>query len=221
MTDQHDQHDLLSQRERQFEIDRITFQYVTEYRAGRAPRIEDYVRQYPEYAGELLEYALYFHTTGVDSEPLTEPDELQISPAAEKALARIREQRAAYAPTSAGISSLVQHGIQLNIAPPRLAETLGISSDLLGKLEARAIIAASIPRTLLQRLAETLKTTPEAILAYLRGAEASQSPGFFYADQPPEQQQETFLDAVQTSALSPERKREWAEIVNADTQPNS
>jgi hypothetical protein len=36
------------------------------------------------------------------------------------------------------------------------------------------------------------------------------------ADQQPDQQQESFLDAVEASALSPEGKREWAEIMKAE-----
>ena len=43
-----DQNHTRRQRERQYEIDQITFQYADEYRAGRAPRIEDYVRRYPD-----------------------------------------------------------------------------------------------------------------------------------------------------------------------------
>ena len=75
MSDQHDEQRerLRRQRERQYEIDRITFQYATEYRSGHAPHIEDYPRRYPQYASELLDYALYFHTIGFDSEPLEDP----------------------------------------------------------------------------------------------------------------------------------------------------
>ncbi len=218
MSDQHDEQRerLRRQRERQFEIDRMTFQYATEYRSGRAPHIEDYLRRYPQYASELLDYALYFHTIGFDSEPLEEPAELTLSPAGEIAMARIRALSAAPAP--AAIASLVKQGVLVGYAPPQLAEAVGLTPDLLGRLEARAIAAASIPRALFQRLAATLKTAPEAIAAYLGAAPAG---GFYLADQPPAQQQESFLDAVQASTLSPERKREWAEIVNGETNSGS
>lgn len=220
MSDQHnEQHERIRrQRERQYEIHRITFEYAEEYRQGHAPRIDDYVRRYPEYAQELLEYALYFHTTGFDSEPLEEPGELKLSPEAEKALARIREQPLVYpvAPvTPAPIESLVKLGIAAGYTPPQLAEAVGLTPALLGRLEARAIAAASIPRALFQRLGEALKVVPDAVAAYL-GAQPGQAGGFYYADRPPAQQQESFLAAVQSSALSPERKREWAEIVSQE-----
>jgi hypothetical protein len=211
-----DRHDDQRDRERQYEIDRITFQYATEFRSGRNPHIEEYIQRNPEYANELLEYALYFHAFGFDSEPLEEPAELSLSPAGEKAMARIHEQRTLPAqPAPAAIQSLAQLGIQAGYTPPRLAEAVGLTSALLQRLEAHAISAASVPRALIQRFADVLKTAPEAVAAYLS---ASPAGGFYMAEQQPDQQQQTFLDAVDASALSPERKREWAEIVNAETK---
>lgn len=221
MSDQHDdqREQMRRQRERQYEIDRITFQYATAFRSGRNPRIENYVRRYPQYTGELMEYALYFHTVGFDSEPLEEPEELKLSPAGEKAMAWIREQRVAYAPVDSvdAIEGLVKQGNTVGFTPPQLAEAVGLTVSLLGRIETRVIDAASIPHTLFRRLATTLKTSPEAITAYLGVTQTGQGGGFFYADQPPDQKQQSFLDAVQASALSPERKREWADIVHEET----
>jgi len=215
MSDQHDEQRAHTrrQRERQYEIDRITFEYATEHRNGNNPRIEDYVRRYPQYASELLEYALYFHTVGFDRQTLVGPAEPALSPAAEKAMARIRALSAQAAPVV--VESLVQLGLRANYAPPQLAAAVGLNGALLQRLEAHAISAASIPGALIQRFADVLKTAPDAIRAYLG---ASPAGGFYMADQQPDQQQQTFLDAVETSALSPERKREWAEIVNAETK---
>ncbi|HEY1389357.1 MAG TPA: hypothetical protein VGF38_12510 [Ktedonobacterales bacterium] len=213
-----DRHDDQRDRERQYEIDRITFQYATEFRSGRNPRIEEYVKRYPEYTGELLEYALYFHTIGFDSEPLEEPAELSLSPAGEKVMAWVREQVTAAKPAPVAIQSLVQLGLDANYSPPQLAAAVGLTVDLLGKLQAHAIAAATIPRALIQRFGDVLKTAPEAIAAYLG---ASPAGGFYMAERQPDQQQESFLDAVEASALSPEGKREWAEIVNAEANSSS
>jgi hypothetical protein len=230
MTDQRDEQRERKrrQRERQFEIERITFQYAEEYRQGQRPRIEDYVRRYPQYAGELLEFAVYFHTVGFEDELFEEPAELKLSPAAEKALARIREQRAAYAPTAAPaapavapIESLFKQGLAVQLPPPQLAAAVGLTMDVLAKIEARAITVASIPPTLARRLATALKLAPEAIAAYLSPAQPGQAGGFYYADQAPTQQQESVLDAVRASALTPEQKSAWAEIVQAETDTQS
>lgn len=202
------------QREQQYEIDRITAQYVIEFRLDRSPHIEDYVRQYPQYTQELLEFAVYFHTVGLDA---AEPDQIpaaELSPAAQKALTQIRERRATV--SIAPLVGLVKQGAQVGYSPRKLADAVGLTTNLLGKLEARAIAVATIPPTLVRRLADTLNVTPEAVASYLGAARPGDAGAFYYADQPPTQQQEPFLDAVQASALSPERKREWAEIVSED-----
>jgi hypothetical protein len=197
----------------QFALDRITARYEAEYRAGRAPRLEEYLRRYPDFARELTAFAFYFHTLAVDlPEPGTAPAE-QRSPAAEKALARIRIQLAPPLP------GLFQQGLAAGHTPPSLAELLGLSWDVLAKLEARAIRASSIPRLLIQRMADTLGVMPESITAYLTGATHVQASAFYYADQAPIQQQEAFLEAIHSSpALSPERKQQWARIVEQEVR---
>ena len=224
MTDQRDEQRERKrrQRERQYQIDRITFQYAEEYRQGQRPRIEDYVRRYPQYTSELLEFAVYFHTIGFEDEPFEEPADLTLSPAAEKALAQIREHSAVYAPTAAPaassvtpIESLFKQSLQLKLTPAQLAEAVGLTAPLLARLDARKIASASIPRTLVQRLADALKAAPEAIAAYLGATQAGQAGAFYYADQAPTETQESFLDAVRASGLTAAQKSEWAEVVKA------
>lgn len=202
------------QRQRQYELDRITAQYVREFRAGLLPHIEEYVQRYPAYARELLEFSVYFHTVGFDS---VEPDATpasQLSPAAGKALARIRERHAGSAMSP--IEGLVKQGLAVGSPPPTLAAAVGLTTDLLAKLEARAIAVATIPPTLIKRLAETLQVAPEAVAAYLGTSQPGPVGAFYYADQPPTQEQQPFLEAVQASALPPEQKREWAEIAERE-----
>lgn len=208
-------HDDTEQRaQRQEEIDRITAEYADAFRAGRAPKIEDFVQRYPEYAAELLAFAVDFRTIGFD---LPDPDavpDAQPSPAAQQVLARIRAD-IPVGPLSA-IEALVKQGDTMGLSPLALAEAVGLSPDLLGKLEAHAIAAATIPRALVQRLAQTLLVAPETIAAFLGTMHPAQAGAFFYAEQAPAQQQESFLDAVRASALSAERQREWTEIVAAE-----
>lgn len=223
MSDQNN--DRRAQRQRQYEIDRIIAQYIDAYHKGQSPRIEDYIHRHQQYTSELLEFAVYYHTVGFATESLEGPPDPVLSPAAEKAMARIREQSAGYAPvetvetveTVDAIEGLVKQGNKIGLTPPQLAEAVGLTIALLSRIEVRTIDAASIPRALFQRLATTLRTSSEAIAAYLGVTQTGQAGGFFYADQPPDQRQESFLDAVQASALSPERKREWANIVHEET----
>ncbi len=197
------------QRERQYEIDSITAQYADEFRSGRAPRMEAYLQRYPQYESELLKFAVYFHTIGFDADEPDASPAPALSAAAQRALMRIRPPV---------IDGLVKQGVKAGYPARKLAEAVGLTIDLLGKLEARVIAVATIPPTLVKRLADTLQVVPEAVSAYLGAAQPGQAGAFYYADQPPSQQQESFLDAVQASALSPERKQEWAAIVKDDAE---
>jgi hypothetical protein len=202
------------QQERQYEIDRITAQYADDYRSGRAPRMEEYVQRYPHYTRELLEFAVYFHTVGFDAAELDDVPAANLSPAAHKALAQIRMRRASA--SSQPLEGLVKQGATIGYSPRKLADAVGLTTDLLGKLEARVIAVATIPPTLVRRLANALKVAPEAVAAYLGAARPGDALAFYYADQPPTQQQDFFLDAVQTSSLPQELKQEWADIVRQD-----
>lgn len=210
------------------ELLRITAEYAEAARSGAAPRIGDYVRRYPQYARELVEYALAFSAIfadqpAPDERPVTTP-----SPAAQKALAYIREQHATYesqavaagspAPAqSEAIDSLFKRGIAVGYSPPRLFGELRLSADLGAKLEARVIAAATIPRTLIERLAALLQTSTEAIQAYLAGAQPqAQGAQLYLAERPPEYSQQSFLDAVAQSTLAEDEKRAWVETARHD-----
>ena len=194
------------------ELERLIARYADEFRAGKSPRIEDYIRRYPQYAVELGDFFVYFHSVGMEA---PEPDPVpapQLSPVAQKALARIHQQ---YAEEYA-LDGLVKQGKRVNLTLRQIAQQVTLTTDVLLKLEARVIDVSSIPRTLIRRLAEALQVAPEAVALYLGGpASASVQPGFYYADQAPTQKQESFLDAIQESAqLSAESKAEWAHIVH-------
>lgn len=200
---------------RQYEIDRITSRYEDEYRAGKSPKIAEYIERYPQFAQELAEFALFFHTVGSDQPEPNPTAASQLSPAAQAARSRIHEQ--VNPATSPPLLGIIKQGRQAGYMAPKLAEMVGLSLDILAKLDAHAIIGASIPRTLIQRLADTLHVTPEAVASYLGHPQAAQAGAFFYADQAPQQRQESFLNAVQNSAaLSSEQKQAWREIAEQE-----
>lgn len=211
------------------ELLRITVEYAEAARSGAAPRIGDYVRRYPHYARELVEYALSFSAVFADQPPPDERPPAVLSPAAQKALAAIREQRAAYEAAAAApanvpasaqpevIDSLFKRGAAVDHPPQKLFGELGLSADLGAKLEARVIAAATIPRTLIERLAGLLQTSAEAIQAYLAGARpTTQGAQLYLAERPPEYSQQSFLEAVEHSTLTEDEKRAWVEIAQRD-----
>lgn len=210
--------DMRRERQRQYEIDRITARYVAEHRAGRSPRVEDYTRRYPEYAREIR---LFVADYLLLDESLPEPDLVPTVPLSSAALAVLAQiTKEAPVEPAVPIAGLVVRGMDLGIQPPQLAAAVDISLDVLAKLDARAIAARTVPMTLIERLAEKLQAVPEAIVMFLVGAAPAQAAAHYYAEQPPEQRQEAFLDAIQASAHLDERaKQAWADIVARDVPP--
>ncbi|HEX6796711.1 MAG TPA: hypothetical protein VF116_03230 [Ktedonobacterales bacterium] len=212
------------------ELLRITAEYADAARSGATPRISDYVRRYPQYARELVAYALSFSAVYADQPAPDERPATSLSPAAQKALAYIRERAAAYETASAvspadaqgqaqseEIESFFRRGVALGYPPARLFTELGVSADLGAKLEARMIAAATIPRTLVERLARVLQTSAEAVQAYLASTRPrAQGAQLYLAERPPEYSQQSFLDAVEHSMLPEDEKRVWVEIAQRD-----
>ena len=192
-------------------LDQVTGQYQADQEAGKEPLVRDYIQRYPDLAKEIAEFALFYHTIGAH---LPEPDFSQAPPLS--AIAQQALERARAASASPQLSSLIKAGTAAGMTPPALASTVGITPDVLAKLESRMIRPESVSRTLVQRFADTLKVSADAVAAFLAGS-ASGAPAFFYSNTAPTQQpQEDFLHAIDASGLPPEAKREWHEIVTTE-----
>ena len=198
---------------REQEIERITARYIDDHRAGLAPRAVEYIKQYPQYARELADFFLYFHAVAVD---LPDPDPTPTTPMPSAAVAALARYRERYAQEYA-LAGLAKRGLEVGVAPPTLAAKVGVSLDLFARLEAHAIAATSIPRTLIRRFAEALRVAPEAVASYLGGAQGGQpASAFFYAETAPQTGQDSFLDAVRASDLLPVEQQEWERIVREE-----
>ena len=85
-----------------------------------------------------------------------------------------------------------------------LAKKLDITNLLLIRLRDRAIVAATIPRRFVQRLATELGATAEAVMDYLQSPPAMVSGhSFRSAVKPAVTEQISFAEAIETSQLTP------------------
>jgi hypothetical protein len=85
-----------------------------------------------------------------------------------------------------------------------LAKKLDITNLLLIRLRDRAIVAATIPRRFVQRLATELDATAEAVMDYLQSPPAMVSGHSFRSTvKPAVTEQISFTEAIETSQLTP------------------
>src|SRR5712692_3622446 len=143
---------------------RITARYVTEVQAGRQPRLSDYLLRYPQYADAITEFVTYYHAVEVDlPEEAKEASPIALPPLSETSRAALARAWERLAP-STELFTFWANTQQITLT--QLAADIGLSTDIVEKLQRRLFDAATIPQEVLKRLAHTLQQPPSAIQTY-------------------------------------------------------
>ncbi len=210
-------------REQEEAILRITAQYVDEVRAGQRPKVSDYLARYPQYAGEIADFVAYYHTVEVDL-----PGETSItSPLAENFRIAVGSARKRVlqpeAQSTHKLTTLLVTLDKQRLTPGQLADKIGLSVDIVAKLEQRKIAASSIPMEMYKRLAEVLQQPVRAIEAYfepLSGRssyrqQVAETQVGYQVNEPPGIPTQSFREALEESVqLSKEQKQTWYDMLN-------
>jgi hypothetical protein len=148
-------------------VQRLTARYVSELHGGHHPRLSDYLSRYPQYADVITDFVTYYHAIEVGV-----PEEIEIIPplsqVSRSALdeAWKRALNADFVVYNA-LNSLQMAANNVNKSFSQLAEEIGLSQDVLNKLEQHSIDAATIPRELCHRLVKVLQRPLAAVEMYL------------------------------------------------------
>jgi hypothetical protein len=203
---------------------RITARYVAEARAGRQPRLSDYLAHYPQYAEAITDFVAYFHIVEADipSEPNIVPP---LSQQSQVALAQAWERIASSDKTVKNtFTSLLMLTSQQERSLAQLSSETGLSLDIIRKLEQRLIQVSTIPYAALKCLAQALQQPVAAILASLGPTEQqlgarsiAESPADYSQENQRGEQIESFREAVERSGeLSGEQKETWFAILRGE-----
>ena len=188
-----------------------------------AELLDDFVRRFPQYADSLTEFAIELAMDVLRPEPEvdaeTETDLNYVSPAVSRAISRFHNRlhavRQAAAPTSNPV--LIQEVVDVpnpfaelsRIALRALADRIGANTVFVNKLRDRQIKPDTIPSSFLHYLADALEVTPDLLTAHFAAPSVSAGHQFYKADNKPESnQQQSFVEAVQSSALNEEQKHQ-------------
>ncbi len=148
-------------------VQRLTARYVSELHAGHHPRLSDYLSRYPQYADVITDFVTYYHAieVGVPEEIEIIPPLSQVSRSAlDEAWKRVLN--ADFVVYNA-LNSLQMAANNVNKSFSQLAEEIGLSQDILSKLEQHSIDTATIPRELCHRLVKVLQRPLAAVEMYL------------------------------------------------------
>lgn len=203
-------------REQEEVVQRITARYVEEVRSGHQPDIGDYLARYPQFAEEIANYIAYYHAFEEDL-----PGEMHSMPvlseqsqeAINTAWGRVVQSQAQSADR---IFSLVRRARELHLDISQLADKLGLSVDVVAKLERHAIDAATIPRRLVKLLAEVLQQPLQVIQAFfdISGRQQLAEAQTLYSI---DGRVQSFRDAIEESTqLAEERRSNWIEQLDQE-----
>lgn len=158
--------------------------------------LEQYLKEYPEHAKALVTCSIELM---VDA---TRSDEVAVT--SEDAVDRAWQRFQAVVSQSDDVLVTNPFATLNPTAFRSLARKLDITNLLLIRLRDRAIVAATIPRRFVQRLATELGATAEAVMDYLQSPPAMVSGhSFRSAVKPAVTEQISFAEAIEISQLTP------------------
>ncbi|MGZ3625571.1 MAG: hypothetical protein ACXVDN_15565 [Ktedonobacteraceae bacterium] len=204
-------------------IQLLTARYVSEFNSGQQPQLSEYLLRYPEYADAIADFVAYYHAIEVDLPaesdiilPLTQPSRAALDQAWKNVLQVDFEVHGAR-------DSLHMAARNVNRSFMELALQIGLSQDILKKLDQRRIDAATLPQELCHRLAAALQQPIATVEMYLGLGEdkhnaqnvAESHAIYRVEDQPAEDTHVcSFHEALaQSTHMSDEQKRDWQAIL--------
>jgi hypothetical protein len=182
--------------------------------APDAALVDEFVRDYPEYAAELTEYAieLALDAIAVQSEPVDLPV-ATTTPSVSRAMSRFHTRlhavRKATDAEAATVAPAVENPFAtLNRSAMRaLAQRLHANTVFVMKLRDRLIAGDTMTESFLRRIADELGMLREHIVAHFAAPTSIQSSAHFKADtKPAAGEKQTFEEAVRSCGLTPEQQ---------------
>lgn len=159
---------MIMTRDEDLNMERETLYMVwRQDREQAAPRpLKHWIAEYPSFTDDLLTWAseLPLMTTTLYRTDTT-AEEARLGKVGRSVVA---EMRARYGMAHPALTSLTEAAQQRNLRLRDVAERVGIGVPILSKLEQRLLKAATLPETLIQKLAEALELGTEAVREYLR-----------------------------------------------------
>lgn len=227
-------------------LDKLTLDLIEQAERGDRPDVADAARRYPELADELeallanywLEDRATLAELREEQASINYHSHLQekfASPAEKHRIAQIvagfakvmNAQAEVADPQVVGSSNptitqpvipgLYKLAATKGIKPPELARQVGLSSDLMMKLDRRAFRLPGLPRELLNRLGQVLDVSLGQLQAYLGGTQIAGVALHLNQDKPGEAQAQDFAHAVrQSEGLDTAQKAFWLAQADRD-----
>ena len=196
------------------ELEAILDAYVA---SGDAPdsSLNEWVQRYPEYEKELTEFAVSW-TLMESLPPAPESEKVDESVLILRGMSIVqnllyKQSQAASSRPSVPFEGLIAEARSLGLKPRQLAEAVCLGDAVLGKLDRRLILFASIPQDAINELAKAIQRETASVAGYLQQDPKFAASAEYRSEQAPTlSESENFFDAVRNDpTISPEHADYW------------
>ena len=177
--------------------------------------LDEWIQLYPEYEEELTEFAVSW-TLMESLPPAPESEKVEESVLVLRGMSIVqnllyKQSQAASSSPSAPFESLIAEGRARGLKPRQLAEAVCLGDAVLGKLDRRLILYASIPQDAINELAKVIQRGTASVAAYLQQNPKFAASAEYRSEQAPTlSESEDFFDAVRKDpTISPEHADYW------------
>lgn len=193
------------------ELEDVLEGYAVETPDGNdAAILKKWMKTHPQFAQDLLAFAA--ERTRVQHMPDPVLTEGEIKTAMARGRAALDAFRESPAKKKVSIHSLTDLAKEHGLNKESFAKAVGLSLSLIMYFEKRRLRAASIPDKVIERVAETLKATKEAVEEYLHREPSAGALSYKAESRPEEMPAKEFSEAVKEDReLTDEEKRSLLE----------
>lgn len=186
-----------------------------------ADLLDEYVREFPQYAEELVDFAVSLALDAPQDEaPQLVADPQYVSPAVSRAMSRFHNYlHAAHQAETTPAQQSVPHSIVNPFlalsrdALRTLAAQLGANALFVVRLRDRQIAPDTFSKEFVRLVADKLGASVDVVLAHFWAPADKAAPQFLKANGKPEPaKQQSFEDAVRASGLTPEQEQRLLDL---------
>lgn len=182
------------------------------HKAGKNPtakEIDDWVKQYPEYADDIRSHAAIIKDWAAREDlPALEPDEATVSRSQSRAIDALHRARAAAVGERAGARTFDEIMAATGTDVPGLARKLDIKRSVLSALVGGRMLAPVGDR-LVSALTDCWSITTEVFEAAVRAALTAPTLGIPKAGSTPTVIPRSYEELVRSSSMTDARKKYW------------
>ncbi len=205
---------------RRISLDEVLDAYMTEAAAPQADILAEWIRRYPQFERELMEFAVAWAQT--EWMPKANGPEVDNERLVLRGMSIVRnllhEQRVAQVHTSKNVESLVRVGAAKEISLDTLATRTRLSPALVRKLDLGRI--ASVPSRVIAALAEVVGVDHQTVGVRVRAPQQFATRGKFRANEAPTlgERQDFFAAVCEDPEMTEEDKAYWLRMRSDESQ---